>query len=158
MEAINDRLLRRAEEREKLYNSELKKQVRSWETYFDQLGNILVGVARFSGWWVACTTIYAAAIALLLFMYQDFSAYSYSDMRQGLRFILIICGGVAAVAGIFSNVGRFSNIFHFHADNYAARYQNFQKQVETIESVLIKHDLIKESDITARQTVDNTQK
>ena len=150
-------ILDKAKERESLYNSELKKQVRSVETYYDQIGNFLFGLARFSGWWVACTTVYTAAVILLWFMFEDFAAYSYPDFKEGLRVIIIACGGASALACIFSNIGRFRNIFHLNAQDYVDRHQNFQNKVRTIESVLLKYELIDEQDIETRKKVESKQ-
>ena len=154
MEAMSD-LLERAEKRSTMYKQELKKELRSFETYFDQIGNFLMGLARVSGWWVLMTTVYTTVSVLLVFIFSDLTEFTYAENQKGLKMIIVACGGASALACMLSNVGKFQNIFDWNARNYVDRYFDFKREfdshIATTDNLLLSYGLIKQEDIDARK-------
>ena len=116
----------------------------------EQVGNVLFGLCRMLGWWVAMTVIYTSAGAIFAFITQDLSAYSQGELQEGLRGITTLAGGVAALVCLFCNTGKFRNVFSARAMDEVERFraikEKFESQSDTTEYLLVKHGLITEAD------------
>lgn len=131
-------------------NTALREQFRTPDAYLEQVGNVLFGLFRLLGWWVAMTVTYTSGAAILAFITTDLSMYSQSDLQESLRIITTFSGGVAALACLLANTGRFHDVFTARAvekvNRFEAAKSQVQSQVRTTEGVLVKHGLITEAD------------
>jgi len=134
-----------------IFSSALHKQFRDPEAYLEQVSNVLFGLFRVLGWWVAMTATYTSAAATLAFITQDLSAYSQGDLQEGLRVIVTLAAGASAMACLLGNAGRFQDVFSARAMNEVERLkaikEKLQSQIDTTESLLVKHGLITEADV-----------
>ena|SRR5690554_3277610 len=137
------------------FSDALRKQFHDPGAYFEQLGNVLVGLFRVLSWWVAMTTIYSSAAAIFAFITQDLSAYSQGNLQEGLRVIVTLAGGAAALACLFGNTGRFRDVFSARAMDEVERFraikEKIESQIDTTEGLLVKHGLITETDVERRR-------
>jgi len=46
----------------------LREQFRDPEAYLEQVGNVLFGLFRLLGWWIAMTVTYTSGVAILAFI------------------------------------------------------------------------------------------
>ena len=133
------------------FSNALREQFRDPVAYLEQVGNVLLGLFRMLGWWVAMTATYTSAAAILAFITQDLSAYSQGDLQEGLRVIVTLAGGAAAMACLLGNAGRFRDVFSARAMDEVERFkaikEKLQSQIDTTESLLVKHGLITEADV-----------
>lgn len=101
------------------------------------------------------TATYTSATAIFAFITQDISAYSQGDLQEGLRVIVTLAGGAAALACLFSNIGRFRYVFGDRAREDVERFQAIKEmvysQIDTTEGLLVKHGLITEADVERRR-------
>lgn len=127
------------------FSHSLRKQLHNPEAYLEQTENVLSGLFRVFCWWVRITTAYTSAAVIFLFITQDLSAYSQVDLQEGLRVIVILTSGIAALAAFFSNAGRFRNVFSDRARDEIERFQAIKEKVESqidiAKSELVKHGL-----------------
>lgn len=137
------------------FSNALREQFRDPEAYWEQVGNVLFGLFRVLGWWVAMTATYTSGAAILAFITQDLSAYSQGELQESLRFIVAFAGGAAALACLIGNTGRFRDVFSARAWDEVERFQAIKKKIEseidTTEGLLVKHGLITESDVERRR-------
>lgn len=137
------------------FRNALREQFRDPEAYLEQVGNMLFGLCRVLGWWVAMTVTYTSAAATLAFITQDLSAYSLSDLQEGLRTIITLAGGAAALACLLSNIGKFRDVFSDRARDEVERFEaikeRVQSQIDTTEGLLVKHGLVTEADVERRR-------
>ena len=137
------------------FSDTLRKQFREPEAYFEQVGNVLFGLFRVLGWWVAMTVTFTSAVAIFAFITQDLSAYSQGELQEGLRTIITLAGCAAALACLLGNTGRFRDVFSARAMGEVNRFQalkeNIDSQIDTTEGVLMKHGLITEDDVERRR-------
>lgn len=137
------------------FRSALREQFRDPEAYLEQVGNVLFGLFRVLGWWVAMTATYTSAAAIFAFITQDLSSYSQGDLQEGLRVIVTLAGGVAAMACLLSNIGKCRDVFSDRARDEVERFQaikeKVQSQIDTTEGLLVKHGLITEADVERRR-------
>ena len=137
------------------FRNALREQFRDPEAYLEQVGNVLFGLFRVLGWWVAMTATYTSAAAILAFITQDLSAYSQSDLQEGLRIIITLAGGAAALACLLSNIGKFRDVFSDRARDEVERFEaikeRVQSQIDTTEGLLVKHGLVTEVDVERRR-------
>ena len=127
------------------YSNALREQLRDPEAYLDQAGNVLLGLFRFLGWWVAMTATLTSAVAIYAFITQDLSAYSQADLQDGLRIIVTSASAAAALSCLLSNTGRFRNVFSARAweevEHSKAIMEKIESQIDRMESLLVKHGL-----------------
>ena len=137
------------------FRNALREQFRDPEAYLEQVGNVLFGLFRVLGWWVAMTATYTSAAAILAFITQDLSAYSQGELQEGLRIIVTLAGGAAALACLFSNIGKFRDVFSDRARDEVERFETIkervQSQIDTTEGLLVKHGLVTEADVERRR-------
>lgn len=137
------------------FSNALREQFRDPEAYLEQVGNVLFGLFRVLGWWVAMTATYTSGAAILAFITQDLSAYSQGELQESLRFIVTLAGGAAALACLFGNAGRFRDVFSARAwdevERFKAIKEKIESQIDTTEGLLVKHGLITESDVERRR-------
>lgn len=131
------------------FSNTLREQFRDPEAYLEQASNVFFGLFRLLGWWVVMTAIYTSAVAILVFIIQDLSAYSQGNLQEGLRGIVTLAGGAAALACLIANTGRFRNVFSARAIDKVKRFRHTKErsesQIGTTESLLVKRGLIAET-------------
>lgn len=137
------------------FKNALSEQFRNPKAYSEQVGNILFSLFRVLGWWVSMTATYTSAAAIFAFITLDLSAYSQGDLQEGMRVIVTFAGGAAALACLLGNTGRFRDVFSARAWNKVERFkankEMIESQIDTTEGLLVKHGLIKESDVERRR-------
>lgn len=137
------------------FSNALREQFRDPEAYLEQVGNVLFGLFRVLGWWVAMTAIYTSAAAIFAFITLDLSAYSQNDLQEGMRVIVTFAGGVAALACLFSNAGKFRDVFSARAsdkvENFRAIKEKIESQIDTTEGLLVQHGLITQDNVERRR-------
>jgi len=137
------------------FSNALREQFRDPHAYLEQLGNVLFGLFRVLGWWVAMTAIYTSAAAIFAFITQDLSAYSQGDLQEGMRVIVTFAGWVAALACFLGNTGGFRDVFSARARDEVERFrairERVESQIDTTEGLLVKHGLIAEDDVERRR-------
>lgn len=137
------------------FSNALRKQFRDPEAYLEQVGNVLFGLFRLLGWWVAMTTTYTSAAAIFAFITQDFSAYSQGELQEGIRVIVTFAGIAAAFACLLGNTGKFRDVFSARAwdevERFWAMKEKIESQIDTAEGLLVKHGLITEADVERRR-------
>lgn len=137
------------------FRNALRKQFRDPEAYFEQVGNVLFGLFRVLGGWVAMSATYTSAAAIFIFITQDLSAYSQGELQGGLRVIVTLAGCTAALACLIGNTGRFRDVFGARAwdevERFRASKETLESQIDATEGLLVKHGLITEEDVACRQ-------
>lgn len=133
----------------------LREQYRDPEAYLEQVGNVLFGLFRLLGWWIAITVTYTSGFAILAFITSDLSAYSQDQLQDYARFVATFAGAAAAVACLLGNIGKFRDVFSARATDKVLRYEaikeGFLSQTDTTEGLLVAHGLISEADVERRR-------
>lgn len=137
------------------YSDALNKQLHNPEVYIEQLSNLLFGLFRVLGWWVAMTTIYSSATVIFAFITVDLGAYSQGDLQEGLRVVVTLAATAAALGCLLGNTGKFRNVFSARAMDEVERYRAIEEkigsQIDTTECLLVQYGLITEADVERRR-------
>src|SRR5690554_2927120 len=140
------------------FSNALREQFRDPEAYLEQVGNVIFGLFRVLGWWVAMTATYTSAAAIFAFITQDLSAYSQGNLQEGMRVTVTFAGIAAAFACLLGNTGRFRDVFSARAwdevERFRANKEKIESQIDTTEGLLVKHGLITEDDVERRRAAD----
>lgn len=121
-------------------------QMKSKEAHLLQLGNILMGCIRV----VPVLVGFSATFALLGIgtdiMTMQPADFSFEAMQQMLWVYVLVGGFLGAVYCCVFNKGRFRNIYYERAfaeeDIRRAVCDERQRQIDLVEDVLVKHELI----------------
>lgn len=137
------------------YKEALRRQFRSPDAYIEQIANVLFGLFRVLQCWVTFTIICTSAVAIIIFIAEDLGTYSIAELREGLRMIVTAAGGIAAIACLIVDAGRFQNVFSARAQDQVERIQSIKEKVrsqtDTTERVLLAYSLITEEDVNLRR-------
>ncbi|WP_019023035.1 hypothetical protein [Thioalkalivibrio sp. ALE23] len=143
------------------FKKTIYKKFRIPENYFEQISNVILGILRSFAWWATCTVVSTTAIVMLVFLLKDLRGYSVEELQEGLRLIVWFTGSSAALAVLFTNPGRFRDVFSEKSLDELARYQRLKNQVESqtrvAERTLVKHGLINESDMDCPDSTQPNQ-
>lgn len=136
-------------------SSALRKQFHDPNAYFEQFGNVFLGLFRALTWWVVITTAYASGAAIFAFVTWDLSVYPQSSLQEFLHTVVWLAGFAAALACILSNMGKFRNVFSARAMDEVERFRSIKERVESqtdiTEGLLVEHGLITEADVKRRR-------
>ena len=139
------------------YEKALKEEYKNIENYFIQLGNIIIGSCRLIAISLFVTIVITSGIVLLSFTIVDLN--SLSELKQYQEFVktILTCSLLYIfISGIIINLGGVRNIFSENADNKVYRFNkvrdNFEREMDNIDSALLTYGLITEDDIKKRSS------
>lgn len=138
---------------------EIKKEYRNCLTWSDQISNILSSLMWALGVWLSIITISIMAIGIAFFLTWDINqGTSLSLAKDSFKYLIIYVGVISAlIVALFGLPNKVRNIFKDNAEDRIERYialkREYDSQIETIDLLLLKYDLI-----TKKQVIDRKSK
>ena len=132
--------------------AELKNEYKSFDSWYEQLSNIIYSFLWAFGTWLLITvTLFFSGIILSIIIWTG-PLPAFVEIQTALRGILYFIGGISALLVILFGLPRkIRNVFYSRATQRIERYENiknkFTSEVETTNSLLLKYGLITQDDI-----------
>jgi len=135
--------------------TEVKKQYRSCDAWFAQIGNVFRSLLWAAGTWVFLTALFVGVQCIGAILSSDWVPGNEVEFREAFNFVVTISAGVSAfVVLMFGLPYRLKNVFLVEAERRVERYQSIRKQVasqiEITDSLLLSYGLITKEDIDQR--------
>lgn len=136
-------------------DTELKKEYRSWENWLDQFSNVIYSLLWSVGFWLILSTTLIGLASIFLVLFHDGSEVTFIDFQTIFTSIVIFCSGISSVLVFgFGASSKFRNVFKDIARDRISRYNSikheFESQIDTTESLLLKYKLVTKEQIEER--------
>ena len=136
--------------------AEVKKEYRSWETWIEQILNIFSSVLWFLGTGVALSVITVVIVCIAFVLTYHGGSFAFSDVQNGFKMIVSYCCIISfLLVGFFGLPRKLRNVFEEIARDRLQRYnaieKEFDNQIQTTDSLLLRYGLITQDDIDTRK-------
>jgi len=137
--------------------AEIKKELKDGFTWGEQASNVFSSLTWLLGTWLWMTTVFLGAVTALIFLtWEPDIDVTFLELQSGFIYLVVVMGAVTAfVLLVFGLPKRLRNVFRDVAQHRMNRKIEIEREVQSkihiTESLLIKYDLITESDVEARK-------